>query len=171
MDTISFMTSLLLFYLKGEIKQEQNFVKIKIPNTILSVIPLGTRNETLPINQISTVETNFFLNFKSFIVGLILAFLGIMSFGTSFMIGLIFLVIGGLMTVSAFSTHLLITTTSGAIKTLSFVIFEKQKSEIAKNQILNLISNRMDDTNTRQQTDRIIEQNANNTDKIVNALK
>lgn len=29
METITFMTSLLAFYLKGEIKAEQNFLKLK----------------------------------------------------------------------------------------------------------------------------------------------
>ncbi|MFA5658900.1 MAG: hypothetical protein WC900_06410, partial [Oscillospiraceae bacterium] len=62
MGTITFMTSLLTFYLKGEIKSEQNFIKLKSPNTILSLIPLGAHKETLPTNQIASVETNFCLS-------------------------------------------------------------------------------------------------------------
>ena len=78
METISFMTSLLTFYLKGEIKQEQNFIRFKVPNTILTFIPLGSVKETVPINQISSVGTSFKLLFKSFLVGVILAFIGLL---------------------------------------------------------------------------------------------
>ncbi len=34
MEPIEYMTSLLTFYLKGEIKSEQNFINFKVPNTI-----------------------------------------------------------------------------------------------------------------------------------------
>ena len=43
MQKIEFMTSLLTFYLKGEISTEQNFLTLKVPNTILTLIPLGRK--------------------------------------------------------------------------------------------------------------------------------
>ena len=43
MEAIKYMTSLLTFYIKGEITTEQNFLKIKFPNTVLALIPLGSR--------------------------------------------------------------------------------------------------------------------------------
>ena len=157
METISFITSLLTFYLKGEINHEQNFIKIKAPNTILSFIPLGSKNETIPINQISSVGTNFKLLFKNFIIGIIITFLGIGYLGDSAFIGLILLLLGISMVINSFQSILTINTTSGSAMYISFLIFEKSKALQAENYINQLVSNRLYDTNNRQQTDRIVD--------------
>lgn len=48
MQPITYMTSLFTFYLKGEIKSEQNFISFKVPNTILGLIPLGPKLRSSP---------------------------------------------------------------------------------------------------------------------------
>ena len=170
METISFMTSLLTFYLKGEIKQEQNFIRFKVPNTILTFIPLGSAKETVPVNQISSVGTSFKLLFKSFLVGVILAFIGLLLLTGSPIIGIILLLLGASMAINSFQTVLTVDTTSGKELYIFFLIFEKSKAERAAQQINQLISNRLDDTNNRRQTDRMIEHGDIMTDKIVNAI-
>lgn len=157
METIKFMTSLLTFYLKGEIKHEQNFIKLKIPNTILSIIPLGSENETIPINHISSVGTNFHLLFKNFVIGILVAIISFACFSDSVLLGLILLFIGISMVINSFQSILTINTTSGDAIYLSFFIFEKSKAIQAEQHINQLISDRLDDTNNRQQTDRIID--------------
>lgn len=147
---------ILTFYLKGEISQEQNFVKLKQPNTILGLIPLGAKKESLPVNQLSVVESNFKLKFFRLLIGAVVAIMGIIMFPESFLAGLIILLLGANTAITAFETDLIIQTTSGAEKTISFFIFEKSKANLAETQINQLISARMDDTNTRQQTDRIV---------------
>ena len=63
MEAIKYMTSLLTFYIKGEIATEQNFLKIRFPNTVLALIPLGSRKYNVPVAQISSVASNFKLKF------------------------------------------------------------------------------------------------------------
>lgn len=58
MQPITYMTSLFTFYLKGEIKSEQNFISFKVPNTILGLIPLGAQTEKFTISQIASTATN-----------------------------------------------------------------------------------------------------------------
>jgi len=161
MGTITFITSLLTFYLKGEIRHEQNFIKIKKPNTILSLIPLGSKTNTMPINQISSVETNFKLLFKPFLVGLIIAIVGLTLLSDSFVGGVVVFLIGAAMVINSFQTELHVNLTSGKVEYVFFLIFEKKKAEMAAEQINTLISNRMDDTNTRvhteKQTDALID--------------
>ena len=70
MKAIKYMTSLLTFYIKGEIATEQNFLKIRFPNTVLALIPLGSRKYNVPVAQISSVASNFKFDIKSFFVGL-----------------------------------------------------------------------------------------------------
>lgn len=157
METISFMSSLLTFYLKGEIAHEQNFIKLKTPNTILSLIPLGAKNDTIPVTQISSVETNFKLLFKNFIIGLVVAIIGLSLFRSSFLAGLIVLLIGAGMVINSFQTVLCIRLTSSTSKYISFLVFEKSKAELAANQINTIISNRLDDTNNRVHTEKQTE--------------
>ena len=157
MQPIKYMTSLLTFYLKGEICQEQNFVNIKVPNTILSLIPLGAKKESVPVNQLSSVESNFKLHFGSFLKGAILAIVGLCLLAEQFLLGLILALVGANIAITAFETILTIKTTAGDIKNISFLIFEKAKAELAEKQIRQIISDRLDDTNNRVQTDRIVE--------------
>ena len=63
MNTITYMTGLLTFYLKGEISTDQNFLKLKLPNTILALIPLGSQKDNIPVQQVATVSSNFKLKF------------------------------------------------------------------------------------------------------------
>ena len=161
MKTITYMSSLLTFYLKGEISQDQNFLALKIPNTILTFIPLGARKDNIPVPQLSSVSTNFHLDFKSFIVGIIVAIIGFATIKSSFLTFLILLLLGASMVISSFHTILSIKTTSGEAKNISFLIFEKAKAEEAANMINASIANRQDDTNVRQQNeilgDRLVD--------------
>lgn len=159
-SSIKYLVSLLLFYLKGEISFEQNFIRFKTPNTILGFIPLGSKKESMPINQLSVVSTDFHLDFKGFLVGLVIAVVtAILAFedfpeDAFALIGTLF---GIIMCISSFETILTVEATSGKVISVPFWIIEKKKAEEAEERINNLISGRLDDTNNRQQTDRIVD--------------
>ncbi len=156
MQPIQYMTSLLTFYLKGEIRQEQNFVNLKKPNTILSLIPLGAKKDSIPVSQLASVESNFKLHLGSLLWGTIIAIIGLCMISGSFIIALLLMLVGANKAITAFETILSIKTTAGDIKEISFLIFEKSKAEEAEKQIRQIISDRLDDTNNRVQTDRIV---------------
>ena len=157
MQTIQYITSLLTFYLKGEIQQEKNFLNLKRPNTILGFIPLGAKKDSVPVTQLSSVESDFKLRFGRLIIGIVMAVLGFSMFSDSFFLGLILLLCGVNYAMTAFEVDLIIKTTSGDIKALFFLIFEKSKAEAAEKQIRETIAARLDDTNNREQTDRIVD--------------
>ena len=163
MEPITFITSFLTFYLKGEIAGDQNFIKLKIPNTFLTFIPLGAQKATVPVNQIASVDTNFKLNFKALLIGVIVAFIGLAAFGDSILLGLILTIWGVLVVLNSFMTALIINTTSGEAKLVFFIICEKAKAELAAKRINKLVSGRMNDTNVREHTER-------STDRIVDAI-
>ena len=52
--------------------------------------------------------------------------------------------------------NLIVTTTAGKEQLIDFIIFDKSKAEMAEQEINKMISNRLDDTNNRQQTNRIV---------------
>ena len=157
MQPIQYMTSLLTFYMKGEIRQEQNFVNLKIPNTILSFIPLGAKKDSIPVSQLTSVESNFKLHFGAFLLGAIISVVGLCLISDSFLLALILMLIGANKIITAFETVLTIKTTAGDVKNISFLIFDKAKAEDAEKQIRQIISDRLDDTNNRTQTDRIVD--------------
>jgi len=157
MEKIRFMTSLLTFYLKGEIGKNDNFVTLKIPNTIFGLIPLGAQSENIPINQISLVGSSFHLLVGRLFLGLITLLVALSVIGDFFGFGMIMLLLGVLIILNSFQTVFAIDLTSGRRIVLFFVIFEKSKAGLAEQEINRLISARMDDTNTRQQTDRVVD--------------
>ena len=166
MQPITYMTSLFTFYLKGEIKSEQNFISFKVPNTILGLIPLGAQTEKFTISQIASTATNTRLSLKYLLLGILLVLWGFSGLTESFLLGLILLLLGINNVVNAFIINL----TAGQQKIISFLIFDKQKANQAAEQINAMIAGRLDDTNTRQQTNRVIDANAQQTDRIIDAI-
>ena len=152
MKTITYMTNLLTFYLKGEISTEKNFLSLKIPNTVLALIPLGAQKHNVPVNQLSAVATSFSLAFKELIIGIIEALVGFACIESSFLVGLIILLIGVSTIITSFKTELRIDTTSGRSYLIPFVVFEKSKAASAEEMLNEIISNRLNDTNSRQVT-------------------
>ena len=156
------MTGLLTFYLKGNISADQNFVRLKNPNTILSLIPLGAQKENISVNQVASVSSNFRLQFKNLIVGIVEVILAFALFRSSALWGLI-LLIGASTVITSFVTELYITTTGGQTFYVPFLIFEKAKAGQAESMINSIICGRLDDTNYRQVSET-------STNAIVNAI-
>lgn len=169
MEPITYMTSLLTFYLKGEIRQEANFLKLKIPNTILKFIPLGSKTLSIPINQLASVETNFKVSIFPLLIGAFICVMGFTSLASSVILGLLLALIGANMVISSFQTVMTIKTTDSAEREIHFFIFDKPKAEYAARIILQYISNRMDDTNVRIQNtslgDRLVDAISENGNK------
>ena len=166
----SFITSFLTFYLKAIVVLEGQFVKTTNPNTILKVIPLGSRNKTIPVNQISSVDDSFSLDFKSFLWGVLFTVLGCYMMGDSFVGGLVIAIYGVLTVLSSFQTILVLNLTSGGVHIISVLFFEKEKLLKCKDVIEGLIQNRFNDTNVRIHTDRAMQNTADQTDRMINAF-
>ncbi|WP_036977731.1 hypothetical protein [Pseudobutyrivibrio sp. MD2005] len=165
MNTITYMTGLLTFYLKGEISTDTNFLKLRIPNTILALIPLGAQKDIIPVQQVATVSTSFRLEFKKLLYGLLGVIVGLASLGSSVVFGLLLVLWGVSAVITAFITNLIITTTSGVVYGVPFLVFEKDKANQAEAMINQRIAARLQDTNVRQvteaQTNAIVDAIAN----------
>lgn len=159
MNTVTYVVSLLTFYLKGEIRSEQNFVVFQEPNTVLGLIPLGKHTDRIPVHQIASVSTNFRLKLGKLVYGILAFLFGFGLFGQpgGFLPGLIILILAVNWILDAFEIDLTLITTSGAVKRIDFFIFDKEKAVLAEQQIHAMISNRMSDTNVREQTDRVVD--------------
>lgn len=146
MPKIEYIENLLFFWIKGKIYFENNILKLENPHYILGIIPTGRRKKNVPVNQISSVETDFKLSFKTLIWGLLLLLFGFSGLGQdgAAVIGLIFMVLGAAQIASAFQSVVKITLTSGEEVPNEFVIFERAKAEQAEENINQLILSKID---------------------------
>lgn len=164
MKTIKYRISLPTAYLKGEVTHEQNFVKLKTPNILFSLLAIGTKTDVIPVNQIATVTRTFNCIGVILLFGIILMWSGfsvmsaskILSLSSS-LASIILILLGVLIIITSFQTVITIKTTSGEALKISVLIFDRSKALEIEDLINQLISNRLDDTNNRQQTDRIVE--------------
>jgi uncharacterized membrane protein len=177
MESVVILTSLLFFYLKAQIDFEENFIKISNPNSILGFIPLGSKKFNIAINQIASVDSNFNLLLKNLIIGIVEVLISFSLFNSNntIFLGFILLILGIVTIINSFQVNLRINTTSGQMYFIGAFVFQKVKIDQIENYINQLITNRMNDTNTRKvvenQTNELKLQNAVNTEAIVNAIK
>ncbi len=164
MKTIKYRISLPTAYLKGEVTHEQNFVKLKTPNILFSLLAIGTKTDVIPVNQIATVTRTFNCIGVILLFGIILMWSGFSVISASKILSLssslapiILILLGVLIIITSFQTVIMIKTTSGEALKISVLIFDRSKALEIEDLINQLISNRLDDTNNRQQTDRIVE--------------
>lgn len=155
--SISYMSGLLTFYLKGKISTDRNNLEMIFPNTILALIPLGKKKKLVPVTHISNVESDFKLNLSRFIVGIVISFLAFAWIGLFLntdaksvaLVPFIVLIIGIGILLSSFDIELRIYATAGRQFLISFLIFEKRKMSEAEKMIRNITDTRLDDTNNR----------------------
>ncbi|MCM3388258.1 hypothetical protein M3649_08940 [Ureibacillus chungkukjangi] len=126
MKEINFSTSLLFFWIKGKVEVDNRFVKTNLSNTILGFIPAGKDQQNIPLKNISGSMLSTKYNIKAIIIGLILLFIGLGSFGESFIGGLLWLIIGVGITGSGIQTILNVEK-AGTPYLISVPFFEKAK--------------------------------------------
>lgn len=156
MKKVEFAISLLFFWVKGAVEVDNRFVKTKISNTILGVIPAGRDQQSIPLKNISgsMLSTKFFI--KPFIIGFILIFIGFGLIGDSFIAGLIFLLIGIGTAGSGIQTVLIIEK-AGSPYLISVPFFEKGKMLLLNDAIHNALSYDTDKTDLNLFFDKKVE--------------
>ena len=159
----SFITSYLTFYLKGTAECDGNFVKFSTPNTILKLVPMGSNKQTFPIEQVSSVTTDFRVTLGSLAWGVLFAIVGLACFGSSFLLGLILLAYGALTVLSSLQTAVRITA-AGNNYLLPIIFLQKAKAEEIADAIQQAIASRYSDTNVRVHSEK-------STDRIVDAIE
>ena len=174
-ENIPFMTSYLTFYLKGHIGIHSDHVDLTIPNTIFGLIPLGSNNRSIDVNQIVSPVSNFKVTPLTLILGFFLGIGGLLSIpeaiasvpsaGIDNLLTTLFLtLVGILLFLNSLQTTIGITLTSGEIIAIPLVVFEKSKADLIRERISQICSARTHDTNTRVHTER-------QTNQLIDALQ
>lgn len=175
-EIIEFITSIPTFYMKGKVEIAQDHVRLSVPNTVLGLIPCGSRGGTYDVNHIASVHTDSKLNLKRLLLGALLALVGFSSFGSadSFVLALILSLLGALLVLNAFENDVIVTLDSSLVIDIPLVVFEKAKAELIEQKILAIVHARTYDTNTRihatNAANTVVAANTANADRIVDAI-
>jgi len=168
----NFATSLLYFWVKGELELDEHFLKIGLRNTILwGLIPAGANKSSIPLDNISSVNSHASYDLKKIIIGVIAFLIGFMFiFDGSFLLGLFLVIAGvnifdsGILTVLAVNLHT-------GTQVLSVPLFEKKRLNAFKEGIEEAIKRNMDSRNVAKATEAQTEARNKATEEQTEALK
>jgi hypothetical protein len=133
--SVQFTTNLVLAWLKTDFSlTNKRFIGFQ-SNTLFGVFPLGKKEITYPLKNIAGVGVSTKFHFKRFIIGLILAIVGLSMMGNSFLGGLILFLIGALPLLNSFTSTLNVTNNAGQSHFLEMSILEKNKVQDFVNDI------------------------------------
>ncbi|WP_010632464.1 hypothetical protein [Sporolactobacillus vineae] len=153
-----FSVSLAAFWVKGNIFVDDQFLRVKIPNTILfGLIPAGLQKDSSPLQALSNVYTSSSYKLGRMALGALIFIGGLASFSSMGIGALILLLIGFLI----FGSGILTTFSyerSGVEKKVNLPFFEANHARELSEQVEQAIASFQDSRNVSKSTDRIISQ-------------
>lgn len=151
-----FSLSLFTPWIKGNIKLDENLLRVDNRNTIIGIFPAGKTKDSTPINNISNVSTS--LSFKVFriLFGAWIALSGFVNMWQSLIFGLIFAAIGmvlianGIVVVFSYER-------SGIQKKVELPFFESERADEWRAIIEQKMVQYQEERNDFKQTNRIVD--------------
>lgn len=121
----TFTPSLTTPWLKANFNLSSKRLSGSVPNLLLGLIPIGKREFTYPLKNVSgiLVSTKFYLS--RLIIGLILISVGLSSIKESFIIGILILLFGASTLVNCLTTSFLISNSAGQKEGYQLSILDK----------------------------------------------
>lgn len=91
--TVEFSVAFMFPWLKGNVGVDSRMINVSTMNTILSIVPAGRDNQTIPLKNVSAVNISGRIDFKSMVIGVVLLILGMGCFTESFIAGIVWSII------------------------------------------------------------------------------
>ncbi|WP_214483762.1 hypothetical protein [Bacillus sp. SM2101] len=131
----NFTTNLVLSWLKTDFSLTNKRLVGFSPNTLFGVFPLGKNEFSYPLKNVASVGVSTKFHFKRFIIGLILVFMGLGAFDTSFFVGLVLLAVGALPLLNSYTSRMIVTNNAGQAADIEISILEKDKVQQFVNRV------------------------------------
>lgn len=109
-----FAFSILLFFLHLELVLTDRRIAGRAPNTMLGLIPVGSREVNYPLSNISGIGTSIRFRPIAFIVGLLIILSGLAAATHGFTAGIVYLLVGVLVSLNSVQAVLTISNNAGA---------------------------------------------------------
>lgn len=158
MEPITFNRGILRPYMKGRISCDQNLIQVEQPTALLGFIPTGHRSYQLPLAQVASVISIKNTHWVALVfLALMLLGTGLPMIGENLLGGILLCAVYVWLMLVCLPGQLVIATTAGQEARITFTFFERDKAVLAAQRLNRMIANRMDDTNVRMNTDRVVE--------------
>lgn len=151
-----FSASTLLFWIKGSVSVDYRFVKVVEQNTVLGLIPAGKHKQNIPLKNISAASIDTSYSVKDFIVGIIVALIGLAMINSSALFGFLAFIIGVGIFLNGIMTKLSIEKAGSAYE-ISVPFYDKQSLVYIQQAIEEAISTDIDKTDQSLYHHRLAE--------------
>lgn len=126
--------SVVLFFLKSTFQLTSKRLIIRIPNVVLLFFPLGSKVETYPLRNVSSVVSVFRLKFVKLVFGIFGVIVGL-SLLSEPAIGVLVLLLGALMAVDSLVLGIVVRAAGGEISAYRLALWQKDLADRLVNQI------------------------------------
>ena len=134
-----FLVSLVAPYLKGQMMCSSSRFVYKVPNTLLGIIPVGTDENTVPVNSISAVSTSTRFKVGRAILAVIFLIAGLAYIGSSPLGGIILVALGIVFGLTALSSALVVTNHAGGSFGIEVSLIDNAKLNTFKTELQNRV--------------------------------
>ncbi|QNE89045.1 hypothetical protein H0194_08140 [Corynebacterium incognita] len=135
MYSISFRPNLVLFWLRSTFLITNRRIAVKVPNTILGIIPLGYEERAMPMGSISGVNASVKVKVGRLILfGLLTLACLAQTFSNGFSLGwALFMLLFAALTANSILANLQVTNNGGGVSEATVSILDKSALEQFKN--------------------------------------
>ncbi|VEI17542.1 Uncharacterised protein [Actinomyces viscosus] len=134
-----FLVSLLAPYLKGQLMCSSSRFVYKVPNTLLGIIPVGTDENTIPINSISAVSTSSRFSVGRAFLALVFAIFGLAILSDRPLGGIFCIILAILFGVTALSSALVVTNHAGGSFGITVSMIDNSKLNAFRTELQNRV--------------------------------
>jgi hypothetical protein len=131
----TFTANLILFWLKANYILTNKRVTGHTPNTLLGLIPLGKAQIAQPLKTVASVVSSTQFFFKRLLFGVILLVAGFALMGSTFIVGIILAILGLVNVLNCYTSTFVITNNAGESQWYEISILEKSKVEDFVNEV------------------------------------
>ena len=136
----TFVTNLLLFWLKANYALTNKRLTGETPNTFMGIFPVGKAQLAQPLKTIASVTSSTKFTFGRLLLGALLAIIGLALMGSSALIGLILIILGVVGILNCYTATFIITNNAGMNTGYEISILEKSKVVEFTNEINSVIA-------------------------------
>ncbi|SFS41304.1 hypothetical protein [Paenibacillus sp. 453mf] len=128
-DKKQFTTNLILAWLKTDFTLTSKRIAGHQPNTLFGLIPIGKKEVTFPLKNVSSVGVSTKFHLRRFIFGGVITLIGLSILGGSFFGGLIVTLLGLIPLLNSYTASISYTNNAGHTSSIEMSILEKEKAE------------------------------------------
>lgn len=134
-----FSPSVIIFWLKTSIAASSTRIQYTTPNTLFGLIPLGADTKTIPLRNVTSVDTSTKFNLGSPVWGVVFLLIGLGCLDSSVAVALVLILVAASNLANTMSAQLDFVNQAGGRNSVKVSILEKDKLMLLAQNIQRLV--------------------------------